>query len=309
MPKRSFISVEVPVNQLENKTIIAVSDVHLGQRDKKEQADEQSNKSVFIQFLEEIKNDNLKCDYLIICGDFLDMWRRDLVGVVLENADIFHQLKAIKDTGTEVKFVVGNHDYYLRHIIENQFGYEFSFHKGISLVDGNAEYIFVHGDEFDQIQNEIFYDILCFSNDEAGQQMDSIWNFLQVNRNWLKRIWDRLKKGRILEGINLLLESAEKRFKDDRMVIYDNSFRLPEILPNLEQEALDLVKSNGQLLVFGHTHQPFVHKDVVSKKVIANTGTWVKQHKIHSTFIKINEKKIELYKYGEEQSLDSSSFH
>lgn len=307
MARRNVFTEEVLVNQLESKTIIAVSDVHLGQREKNDKSIEYCNKSTFYHMVEQIKKKDLMCDYFIICGDFLDMWRRDMVGVVFENADIFHLLKEVKDIGVEIKFIVGNHDYYLRHILEKYFGYEFSFYQGISLVDdtSNTEYMFVHGDEFDDKQDESFYDALCFSNDNVGDFMDSVWNFFLKNRNWLKRLWDYLRKGRIMKFLETLLDSAEKRFTDTMMVRHQNTYILPTPIPKVEQEAINFAKNTGKLLVFGHTHQPFLHVDLTNNIRITNTGTWVNLSSINSTFISIANNVIKLWKYGELTPLDT----
>ncbi|MGP8331891.1 MAG: metallophosphoesterase, partial [Methanosarcinaceae archaeon] len=64
-------------------TIIVVSDVHLGYKN--------CNKKDFNDFLDELNKRN-DLNNIVICGDFIDMWRRDLVGVMLENADIFVKL-------------------------------------------------------------------------------------------------------------------------------------------------------------------------------------------------------------------------
>ena len=68
---------KISVNNLKDEKIIAVSDVHLGYNE--------CNKNEFNSFINNIDENN--CNRLVICGDFLDMWRRETVGVVLENID------------------------------------------------------------------------------------------------------------------------------------------------------------------------------------------------------------------------------
>ncbi len=65
--------------------IIVVSDVHLGymSRDKTQSL---SNRDDFNRFLDNaLDADDI--DKFVICGDLLDMWRRDISGVVVENAE------------------------------------------------------------------------------------------------------------------------------------------------------------------------------------------------------------------------------
>ena len=265
----------IPVDNLKDEKIIAVSDVHLGYS--------ASNKGDFNEFINGLRATD--CDRLVICGDFLDMWRRDPVGVTLENSDTINRLKVLQDSEEiEVDFVVGNHDFYLRHFKDNKFAYDFSFDRQLILFDPSedVEYWFLHGDTFDIIQNEIFYDPLCLANDDAGQLAEFAWqNYLQ-GLSWLQKII------KMLQGFrkNLLepLEPAESRFTTDTLELIRkkprNSPELAEMLnigrfESTERKAIKWATAQDRLrmLTFGHTHQPFVH--VQGKISIANSGSWV----------------------------------
>jgi UDP-2,3-diacylglucosamine pyrophosphatase LpxH len=296
---REIIPEPVKIEYLEEKTIVVVSDVHLGYRDKTDKNKMHSSKDDFKEFTLKLISKEIPCDYFIICGDFLDMWRRDLVGVVMENADIFNTLNDLQNSGVDVKFVVGNHDYYLRNIIEKHYGYNFSFYKGLTLKDekNNEEYVFLHGDEFDTLQDPFYYDILCYSNDDAGEFMESAWKFFLQNRSLFKRIWDLITKGRIEEAIKKLINPAEYRFTDEMMVAYANGYKLPAKIPDTEKKAMNYSKEQEKILVFGHTHRPFVHVDKEEKIRIANTGTWVNKHTIKNTFVTLSKKEMKISKF------------
>lgn len=75
---------------------IVVSDVHLGTED--------SNRDKFIDFIADLEDD-VEC--LVLLGDIFDFWRRDPVGVLLENVDIVHNLLSMEPR-INVFFVVGN---------------------------------------------------------------------------------------------------------------------------------------------------------------------------------------------------------
>jgi UDP-2,3-diacylglucosamine pyrophosphatase LpxH len=281
---RPIIAETIEIDQLKTQTIFAVSDVHLGYRDQRNQ-NILCNKAEFNTFLNEIRDKKL-CNRLIICGDFLDMWRRDLAGVILENVDTLNLLYELKEFHEiDINFVVGNHDYYLRRFKEEDFAYEFSFHPGLKLVDSNEEkreYWFLHGDEFDFILNEIFYDPLCLANDDLGQLAEMAWQIYLQGLNWFERIINIIKG--FQKALKEPLIPAETRFGKNvlDMILAQprNSSVLMQLLgiddfPPTEAEAIKWAKqqSNLSMLVFGHTHQPFVH--IEGNKSIGNTGSWV----------------------------------
>jgi UDP-2,3-diacylglucosamine pyrophosphatase LpxH len=75
--------------------IIAVSDVHLGYLKEDDSKQSLSNKTGFCDLLRDIEaRDDI--NHLVICGDMLDMWRRDMVGVTIEKSEKPFLIEAIK---------------------------------------------------------------------------------------------------------------------------------------------------------------------------------------------------------------------
>ena len=294
----------IKVEKLAEETILVVSDVHLGYRDNKKNY---CNKEQFDVFLTDILEKKISCNRLIVCGDFLDMWRRDIAGVILENVDTLNILEAIQETDIQVNLVVGNHDYYMRHFEKSKFGYKFTFHEGLKLINStveDSEFWFLHGDEFDILQNLIYYDALCFTNDEQGMLASDAWTWFLRQYSWIKQIWYRLK--RLIKRMELPLQTADKRFNIHILdLIAQQARNSPELLslpsldefPRTERKALEFAKSQEKLrvLVFGHTHQPFLH--VTDKRCIGNPGTWENRSKVNNTFIKIENGELELCKF------------
>ncbi|UCG04087.1 MAG: UDP-2,3-diacylglucosamine diphosphatase [Candidatus Heimdallarchaeota archaeon] len=298
----------IPVENLKDEKIIAVSDVHLGYS--------ACNKEDFDEFINGLRA--TKCDRLVICGDFLDMWRRDPVGVTLENSDTLNRLKVLQDSeNIEVNFVVGNHDFYLRHFKEGKFAYDFSFDRQLILADSNedVEYWFLHGDTFDIIQNEIFYDPLCLANDDAGKLAELAWQFYLQRLSWIQKIIKMLQgfKRNLLEP----LKPAESRFTTDILELISKQ---PRNSPELaEMLTLDLFESTERkvikwatnqeklrILTFGHTHQPFVH--VEGNVSIANTGSWVNSpgSRQTNTYVMIHKHQQSLWPFRGNQPLLST---
>ena len=71
--------------------IIAVSDVHLGYMNASK-TESFSDKKSFVSFLDGLAGRDDITDF-VICGDLLDMWRRDMVGVTIENLDILSRFQ------------------------------------------------------------------------------------------------------------------------------------------------------------------------------------------------------------------------
>ncbi|MFX1533806.1 MAG: hypothetical protein ACFFDI_06190 [Promethearchaeota archaeon] len=117
--------VEEWIHLEDGESIIAVSDVHLGFLYSTPNQTYQSEKELFQEFLTQLADRTLfpNCKYLVLVGDIFELWERDTAGVLLENYDIFRTLRSIKETGIEIHYLVGNHDYYFSE-----------FKKEISIV-------------------------------------------------------------------------------------------------------------------------------------------------------------------------------
>jgi UDP-2,3-diacylglucosamine pyrophosphatase LpxH len=66
--------------------------------------------------------------------------------------------------------------------------------------------------------------------------------------------------------------------------------RLSQILGDIEHTACSSVK-NGEILVFGHTHHPFINK----AENVVNTGCWVADSTVHNTFVELSGGKPRLF--------------
>ena len=132
--------------------IIAVSDVHLGYMNASKM-ESFSDKKSFVSFLDGLAGRDDITDF-VICGDLLDMWRRDMVGVTIENLDILSRFQKLASK-MKVHYMAGNHDYHIRYL--TRFPYPFGFtecidpRKGIALQDGGKTFLFKHGYDFEPL--------------------------------------------------------------------------------------------------------------------------------------------------------------
>ena len=116
---------------------IFISDVHLGAKHSK--ADE-----LAVFFSENT------CDKLYMVGDILDFWKiKNSCYFPRSHVNIIRKILNLSEKGTEVYYIIGNHDELLRQYIPMKFG-------NIKMVDemvhqclNGKQLLVIHGDQFD----------------------------------------------------------------------------------------------------------------------------------------------------------------
>ncbi len=163
-------------------TILTISDVHLGYS--------QSNADELNTFLQALTS-RADIDALVILGDFIDMWRRDVSGIFLENHEILQTLLTLKQKKT-VYYVVGNHDYHLLELANHK--YPLEFRSELTLPGNGVTYVFKHGYEFDFEQRAPFMELLCDNmSDGGGQVRSDVWKWVTTGDHVLGSIADLIE--------------------------------------------------------------------------------------------------------------------
>src|SRR5919199_4944418 len=97
--------------------IIVTSDQHLGY--------EHSNVSDFTNFLDLMMSRN-DVQSLILLGDLIDMWSRDVSGLFLCFSEITKKILDLRDSRKiDVYIVAGNHDYHLLNLQGKDYKFKF----------------------------------------------------------------------------------------------------------------------------------------------------------------------------------------
>jgi UDP-2,3-diacylglucosamine pyrophosphatase LpxH len=253
---------------------VVVSDVHLGT--------EYSNKEQFIDLIDNLEDE---VERFVLLGDIFDLWRRDPVGVLLENIDIVHKLLSL-ESRINVFFVVGNHDFHLMKFPESYWGVTFDLKYDLSLEYGDTTYRFLHGHQLENKRfgtlemYETFADMMCMAGDDVGWAADAIWKEIGNGGN----IWHKIRN---LFGFGSRSSNPNPKATFSWVKDKTNEIsREPEKrdLKMLEDYAVNLIdeRYKGEFLVYGHTHEPFVKME----KKIANTGSWAKSS---ATYLEIDE--------------------
>jgi len=249
--------------------VVVTSDHHLGYAN--------SDKPAFNRFLDEIAQEN-DLTHFVLLGDVVDMWRRDASGVFLEAHDTVGKILALKSKGVQIFYVAGNHDY---HVLDlNNPGYPVQFSKELILRDGPVTYRLVHGYEFDPEQKVPFMAFLCrVMSDTGGALENHLWTDFNSLNNIFQKIEPSFVKADLAAVSERLLRRPEDRMKDS--------------LNRVNAAACQNVKP-GEILIFGHTHVPFVNK----AENVVNTGSWVKDSSPYDTYVELKDGKAHLYTYS-----------
>jgi UDP-2,3-diacylglucosamine pyrophosphatase LpxH len=220
---------------------------------------EKSNEAAFNEFLGSLHDDKKLTD-LVLLGDILDMWHRDASGMFLENLDT---IKIIRDLQSKIRvhWVAGNHDYHLLRLKNRapHYHYPFEFQETLELKDGAHTYQFMHGYEF-----------------EYGSELEFMKPIMEVYCHVMSD--------------SLLMIAGNFHAKPQE--------RLKDLLEDIQKRAYDVVRGKpGQILVFGHTHQPFIN----SEENVVNSGSWVDGASQNNTYVELMRGKPRLFTFGGEE--------
>jgi UDP-2,3-diacylglucosamine pyrophosphatase LpxH len=249
--------------------VVAASDQHLGYAN--------SEVDCFLAFLDSISKRS-DVGQLIILGDWMDMWRRDSIGIFLEFRESVSKLLALSSK-MQVVVVAGNHDYH--ELLLDGPTYGFQFLKEYSFTSGGIKYIFKHGWEFDPEQQPFLMELLChnFSN-AGGADLSVLYADITNLPTEVKDLLEFHKGPKALASH--LMQPPELRLQPG----------------DVELRAFSSLDP-GEKLVFGHTHRPFVSSD----GRVANSGSWVTDAEYHNTYVELDGQTMKLFSIDVNQNI------
>jgi len=103
---------------------------------------EESRKQRFYSLLNHIKSTG---GTLIIGGDFFDFWFEYKGYTPSEFIEIFERLKNLKDSGVEIYYILGNHDYWDFGFFNKMFATK-TFKNQCCIEKDNQKILIIHGD-------------------------------------------------------------------------------------------------------------------------------------------------------------------
>jgi UDP-2,3-diacylglucosamine pyrophosphatase LpxH len=244
------------------KAIVAFSDVHLGY--------DRADSDAFMEFVKSLESRDDLGDVVIV-GDLVDLWRRDVIGLELELSRYVEELKILQKRA-EVHYVSGNHDSHVEYLKN----YEYPFEPQSSLELDRFGYTvkFLHGHQCDPLQHVLgpnTCEYLCWTlSDDIGQKKSWIWDILACRGE------AKLSRGDFEAQIDALMSSPEDMRRIQKLGIFSEFVNC--IKANLR------VTGENEFIVFGHTHKPFL--DVEDR--VANTGCWLKEMSPTNTYFEFD---------------------
>ena len=220
---------------------IFISDIHLGSGNAK--AEE------LLDFLK--KNE---CERLYLVGDIIDGWK------VIQNKwrwskshtkVIQYLLKLSLAGNTQITYITGNHDEFLRNIVPHEIGIgSMSLtNRAVHIAADGKKYLVIHGDMFDGIIKISRW--LEFTGDH-------MYDFVL----WLNKYFNRLRR---IMGMEYWSLSAWLKFRIKKAVSYVLEF---------EQNLAAYCKRKGyDGCICGHIHHPEIRE--IDGVMYMNDGDWV----------------------------------
>lgn len=207
---------------------------------------------------------------LIINGDFIDIWQFSKSYFPKYHLKVIKKIIDLASKETEVVYILGNHDEFLRRFADTSFGNIELTNKKIMTLDGKKAWFF-HGDVFDaSVQHSKWIAKL------GGIGYDFLIR-LNVLTNWF------------LTKLGKEKYSFSKKIKN-------NVKNAIKFIGDFENAATELaIENKFDYVICGHIHQPQI-REVKSKNgncVYLNSGDWIE----NLTALEYHNKNWSIYTY------------
>ena len=207
---------------------------------------------------------------LIINGDFIDIWQFSKSYFPKYHLKVIKKIIDLASKGTEVVYILGNHDEFLRRFADTSFGNIELTNKKIMTLDGKKAWFF-HGDVFDaSVQHSKWIAKL------GGIGYDFLIR-LNVLTNWF------------LTKLGKEKYSFSKKIKN-------NVKNAIKFIGDFENAATELaIENKFDYVICGHIHQPQI-REVKSKNgncLYLNSGDWIE----NLTALEYHNKNWSIYTY------------
>tara|TARA_B100001778_G_scaffold334986_1_gene350436 strand:+ start:9999 stop:10871 length:873 start_codon:yes stop_codon:yes gene_type:complete len=221
-----------------------ISDLHLGS--------DSSEAEVAYRFLKDNSFDKI---YLV--GDVIDIWRLKKAGFLprrkaQSHINVVQRLLKLSKKGTEIVYLIGNHDEFIANFIEEdsrEFGSFIELAEEVEHVTADGKkYVVMHGHQFDLITRY---------NPWLAKLGDSGYHFMI----WLNRLYNKLRR-----KIGLKYWSLSKYIKI-------NVKKAVNFISRFEETAARYVEEKEcDGIICGHIHEPAVKK--IDDCWYLNCGCW-----------------------------------
>lgn len=215
-----------------------ISDAHLGLGTKEE---EQAKERRLIAFIDHCRG---TADLLFILGDLFDAWFEYRTVIPKGYHHLFTALDNLRTGGTEIHYLAGNHDFWMRDFFTTDLG--ITLHRNpFSIRIGTTSFLLHHGDGL--ATNDLGYAILK----PILRNRLSVWLYTWLHPDI---------------GIPLARSSSKKSRG------YTSGKEYGE-MDGMRNFAKARIEEGTDIVVMGHRHIPV--RETIGRGVYINLGDWI----------------------------------
>lgn len=220
-------------------TYYFVSDLHFGLLDSSK---ENERESLFCDFLYSIKG----ATKLYILGDLFDYWFEYRRVIQKGYFRTFTALHDLAKSGTEINYLIGNHDFMHRDFFEKELNVNLHYEE-IEIEIEKKKFFLGHGDGL--VKNDIGY--LILKKILRNSILQKVFSIIHPDLG----IW--------------IASSSSRKSRN-----YTKTKNYGEI-DGLMEAAREKINEGFDYVLFGHTHVRIVEK--IGSGMYINLGTWLEQ--------------------------------
>lgn len=232
--------------------LVVVSDLHLGNPASRSGAS-------FRAFLDYVRAEGFS---LCLNGDGFEMLQTRFSRLVRDALPLMTQIGRLRREGRRVYYVVGNHDIYVEHFLDEWLGAVCPF---LNVTSGGKRIRIEHGHLYDPV----------FSHaPDLYESLTRLSGHLLFIRPDVYRLWDAAARG------------FDQRRRSSAKGSHD--------LPIYHRAAAEVLRRGFDAVIYGHTHRAETVE--LTDGLYVNSGNWVRG----GTYVEIDEGHVELKRWAEE---------
>ena len=221
------------------KTYFFISDVHLGLQNENLEREKEKLLVDFLKFAE------LNCDELFIVGDLFDYWFEYKRVIQKGFIRTLGALASFRDTGKEIHYIIGNHDFLHKDFFEKEIGAKVYEKEIITELNGSKFFI-AHGDGL-------------MAGDNGYKMLKKV-----LRNKFIQRVYSIIHP-----DLGIKIASGSSKASRD----YTSTKNYGEFSGLLDTAKI-LINNEYDYVVFGHSHRRSMEK--IDNGMYVNLGTWLK---------------------------------
>lgn len=206
-------------------------------------------------------------DLVVLNGDIYELWRNDIGGAMHRASGFTSAMWDVQTNGTEVVYLVGNHDDWFHRNWVRDDRYPFEPRQWYSFESGGERFRCIHSHQFEPSYAPFINDALHITNDWIGEAASRVWSVV----------------GRLPGASELLVTTnpTAASYVDPELTARSPSPRYTYL-----RFAMAMFSGNAWGL-YGHTHRPFVD----AENQLANSGSMTGDR---GTYLEVDDGRVEL---------------